>query len=617
MIRVEVQLWLNRFLAVRIPPSIMEKLNDYVENTGTTKTEVIVGALAQYLDCTQDLSMPKRMAEMERKVAELEEGKSQVIQIFEQVKLSETRIAKKGQNKLSFWIKVGFIGASLPLLISHQSGANNCTKTEIESKIEQFKDVQKAKAARQAVVECGEKAIAPLVEALSKDEAAIRAKAASALGKMGVIAQDVSPVLVDTLEDREETVRIEALSALIQIGQAVEKKLDNDIERWQFSAIENIEAFEKSLEKAVGLLKEDKKQWVGKEQQIEKLRLLNKRLSNKLKPFTNEIDYQVIQWIKKNPWIVALPAGYLIVNLGIFIFRPTLLLKMDESVRQWTFSLTGKLRIPLPVFLKYHSWVLDAWVKQRITTARNKFFGRESVKKHEIHLPQPIILNEREPEEFKTEKFRKIFKQIFKQRQVRLVIWGEGGLGKTSLVCQIAEWALGRDKNQGKHLCKHWMLPIFIEDDIGDDHKAEQLFQTICGRLRILIDEPNEISEELVKQLMKQKRILVIVDHISELNKETQKLLKAGMKLNKYPVNALIITSRIKDILGLEITPTFVQPCRILGYRIAKFFKEYISKRGMTCKFNESDYLQASIRLKDMVSVTQGEETLVRRLPLI
>ena len=46
----------------------MEKLNDYVENTGTTKTEVIVGALAQYLDCTQDLSMPKRMAVVERRM---------------------------------------------------------------------------------------------------------------------------------------------------------------------------------------------------------------------------------------------------------------------------------------------------------------------------------------------------------------------------------------------------------------------------------------------------------------------------------------------------------------------------------------------------------------------
>ena len=37
----------------------MEKLNDYVESTGTTKTEVIVGALAQYLDCTQDYQCPK------------------------------------------------------------------------------------------------------------------------------------------------------------------------------------------------------------------------------------------------------------------------------------------------------------------------------------------------------------------------------------------------------------------------------------------------------------------------------------------------------------------------------------------------------------------------------
>ena len=59
-------------ISVRITSSLLEKLNGYVDNTGATKTEVIVGALAQYLDCTQDLSMPKRMAEMERKMAILE-----------------------------------------------------------------------------------------------------------------------------------------------------------------------------------------------------------------------------------------------------------------------------------------------------------------------------------------------------------------------------------------------------------------------------------------------------------------------------------------------------------------------------------------------------------------
>ncbi len=306
-------------------------------------------------------------------------------------------MAKRKQNQLFFWIKVTFIAAYLSLFLSHQSWAIDCTKTnDINLKIEEFKDkdTKKVDAAINAVVNCGEKAIASLRLALSEDEAAIRAKAALALGEMGAIAQDVAPVLVDTLEDPEETVRTEALSALIQIGQAVQKKLDNDFKSWEFSTIEDIEAFEKSLEKAVGLVKEDKKQWVGKEQQIEKLRLLNKRLSNKLKPFTNEIDYRVIQWIKKNPWIVALPAGYLIVNLGIFIFRPTLLLKIDESVSQWTFSLTGKLRIPLPLFLKYHSWVLDAWVKQRIKTARKEFRERSTVEEREIHIFQPVFIEE-------------------------------------------------------------------------------------------------------------------------------------------------------------------------------------------------------------------------------
>ena len=59
-------------IAVRIPRSLLEGLNSYVDSTGTTKTEVIVGALAQYLDCTQDLSIPKRVAEVERKLLLLE-----------------------------------------------------------------------------------------------------------------------------------------------------------------------------------------------------------------------------------------------------------------------------------------------------------------------------------------------------------------------------------------------------------------------------------------------------------------------------------------------------------------------------------------------------------------
>ncbi len=62
-------------IAVRIPPSLMEKLNSYVEHTGSSKTEVIVSALAKYLNCTEAIPLGERMAEFERRLAALETEK--------------------------------------------------------------------------------------------------------------------------------------------------------------------------------------------------------------------------------------------------------------------------------------------------------------------------------------------------------------------------------------------------------------------------------------------------------------------------------------------------------------------------------------------------------------
>ncbi len=59
-------------IAVRIPRSLLEKLNSYVDSTGTTKTEVIVGALAQYLGCAETVPLSQRVAELEMRVNQLE-----------------------------------------------------------------------------------------------------------------------------------------------------------------------------------------------------------------------------------------------------------------------------------------------------------------------------------------------------------------------------------------------------------------------------------------------------------------------------------------------------------------------------------------------------------------
>ena len=59
-------------IAVRIPPSLLEKLNSYVKRTGTSKTEVVVGALAIYLGCAEDVPLSQRVAALEGKVEELQ-----------------------------------------------------------------------------------------------------------------------------------------------------------------------------------------------------------------------------------------------------------------------------------------------------------------------------------------------------------------------------------------------------------------------------------------------------------------------------------------------------------------------------------------------------------------
>ena len=59
-------------ITIRLSSSLLSELNQYVESTGTSKTDVVVSALAQYLGCADQVSINQRMAELERRMAVLE-----------------------------------------------------------------------------------------------------------------------------------------------------------------------------------------------------------------------------------------------------------------------------------------------------------------------------------------------------------------------------------------------------------------------------------------------------------------------------------------------------------------------------------------------------------------
>ncbi len=49
-------------LAVRIPEKLQERLDNYIGQTGATKTEVVINALAEYLDCAETIPLTERLA---------------------------------------------------------------------------------------------------------------------------------------------------------------------------------------------------------------------------------------------------------------------------------------------------------------------------------------------------------------------------------------------------------------------------------------------------------------------------------------------------------------------------------------------------------------------------
>ena len=58
--------------SIRIPPELEQRINDYAKENRTTKTRVMIDALAYYLGCIDDLPLSRKVIELEKRVTSLE-----------------------------------------------------------------------------------------------------------------------------------------------------------------------------------------------------------------------------------------------------------------------------------------------------------------------------------------------------------------------------------------------------------------------------------------------------------------------------------------------------------------------------------------------------------------
>ncbi|MFZ1024908.1 MAG: HEAT repeat domain-containing protein, partial [Limnoraphis robusta] len=331
--------------------------------------------------------------------------------------------------------------------------------------------------------------------------------------------------------------------------------------------------------------------------------------TNQLTEDKTEVESENNQEKKQQWWLISIPV-LAVLYLGTLRFRPLWLLSLpaEFSIPQTPINPPMKIPVGLLRFLKYRPRVLDAWVEKHLETFQKNFLKEETVDERKDYVAVPVLLNDKELDEITPENLSETFKN---DKRIRVLIKGEGGSGKTTIACEIAKWAM--EKNS--ELAGHSMLPILIEKDL--DSNAEEnttpLTKTVVNLLQELTDSEQKFTDELlVEQLLRQRRILLIVDHYSEMSQQTRKQIDFDGE--DFPANAFIVTSRTDETFkGIDIK---IETCRFDGGKLAYFIEQYLKKREKWNLFEEDqeDFLQECSQLTRIVGERKTITVLLAKL---
>jgi HEAT repeat protein len=245
-------------------------------------------------------------------------------------------------------------------------------------------------------------------------------------------------------------------------------------------------------------------------------------------------------------------------------------------------------------FFHYHRRVLDAWLARHMTAFQDNFSSNTTVKERDIFVEAPVEVDHHVTSGLKPEDL----KDTFQRKRACILIWGEGGAGKTSLACEIARWVMSDD--DVLRPCLHRMLTVIIEQNLTIDVEKGKdiLTEFIRGQLKEMLGEEDAPSADLVVQLLQKQRILLLVDGLSELNDATR---NKPQPLNPaFSSNAFIATSR-QEAEFSGVTKTTLHPIRIQRDRLSSFLGKYLDQRGKRELFNDSEFFEACRKFSVMV----------------
>lgn len=497
----------------------------------------------------------------------------------------------------------------------------NYKDRSISALIEALKDSD-AEVRKLAIVALGKfgkdakSAIPSIINGTTEKDESLRWAAVWALGNIGYGSRDVAKTLKESLGDKSEGVRLHAIWALSKIGPEAKIAIPDLIEALNYEKTDRPAA--ETLE-TLALTLNDAKEVDSREMLHAAYTRLQQHKDTVIKdraPTVKRVaDYldslwfnQILDWPKRHPWLALLLSIYpsmICAWLTLLWRKPLWLLRINQAnlmASQIKLPvLFGGLSLSLRQVLlvspfHYHPRVLDKWVEKHIALARNEFNVSPTVKDREVYVFLPEYTGEIKV----SATIIDTVKSTFQKKQACLLVWGEGGAGKTSLACQIAKMCITENAEE-RLLLDRYMLPILIEQELeldGNKEFGSIFLKAIGSQLRALIDEREPLAEDFIIQLLRQQRLLVIIDGFSELGAPSQKTYLEGIK--DVPVNAVIITSRINESLPY-LSKTVIKPHRIRGNRLSTFMEAYLNLRGLRSRFEDDEFFESCRKLSLIV----------------
>lgn len=246
--------------------------------------------------------------------------------------------------------------------------------------------------------------------------------------------------------------------------------------------------------------------------------------------------------------------------------------------------------------------VLDAWVEKHEVRAGEAYGRLAAVEERKFYIQLPLRVGSRSDGQRWPDPKPDDFRPLFSGEYAILAVIGEGGCGKSTLAFQLGRWALA--DSPAERICPHKMIPVVIEQEIQD------ILAVTVAELKGMLGT-EDIDPDAVANLLRYKRLLIIIDALSERGASTQQKVQTAHQCQD--LNALVVTSRRPLNFGARAV-TELRPELITLDRLVFFMAEYLRRIGAEDLFPARESLKLADRL---LALAEREERQLSLTPLL